>query len=127
MARTEHIRSFLAAVGEGDVDAMARHWTEDYVLELPYADPPLVFEGKQAAREYLKGALGVFSMQLQVTDLYECPDQDAVIAEYVSEGKATTTNKPYANRYIGIFIFSGEKVCRQREFFNPLPAAAALS
>jgi ketosteroid isomerase-like protein len=38
-----------------------------------------------------------------------------------------TTGKPYSNRYIGVFMLRGEKVCRQREFYNPLPAIQALS
>ena len=108
------------------MDGMAEHWTEDFVLELPYADPPLKIEGKEAVRAYLRQALGTFAIELSVTDTFACPERDAVVAEYVSEGHVTSTRKPYANRYIGVFLFRGDKIHRQREFYNPLPAARAL-
>lgn len=105
---------------------MAEHWTEDFVLELPYADPPLEIEGKEAVRAYLRQALGTFSIEISVTETLVCPERDAVVAEYVSEGHVTSTQEPYANRYIGVFLFRGDRICRQREFYNPLPAARAL-
>jgi ketosteroid isomerase-like protein len=72
-------------------------------------------------------ALALFQLRLRVTDVYVCPDRDVVIAEYVSDGYVTTTGKPYENRYIGVFVFRGENVSWQREFYNPLPARQALS
>jgi len=126
MSRVDEVLGLLAAVGRGDVDGMAEHWTEDFVLELPYADPPLEIEGKEAVRAYLRQALGTFSIEISVTETLVCPERDAVVAEYVSEGHVTTTQKPYANRYIGVFLFRGDRICRQREFYNPLPAARAL-
>ena len=87
----------------------------------------MVLEGKDAVRAYLREVLKIFSIRLRVTDVYECPDRDVIVAEYVSEGRVMTTGKPYSNRYIGVFMLRGEKGCRQREFYNPLPAIQALS
>ncbi len=121
------VKGLLAAVSAGDVDAMAEFWTDDFVLDLPYADPPSVLEGKETVRAYLREALAMFSLRLTVTEVYECPDRDVVVAEYTSEGAVTTTGKQYANRYIGVFTLRGDRVARQREYYNPLPAARALA
>ena len=52
---------------------MAEHWTEDLSSSSPYADPPLEIEGKEAVRAYLRGALGTFSIEIEVTATYACP------------------------------------------------------
>lgn len=123
----QRVRSFLDAVTRGDLAAIAAHWCDDFVLEMPYATPPLRLEGKEAVRSYLGQALGLFSLHMTMTDVYECPAQGVVIAEYESEGQVTSTGKPYANRYVGIFHLEGEKIRHQREYYNPVPAAEALS
>lgn len=123
----KRVRSFLDAVSDGDLDAMAAHWTDDFVLEMPYAAPSVRLEGKEAVRSYLDQALGLFSLRMTLTDVYECPAQGVVVAEYESEGRVASTGKPYANRYVGIFHFEGEHIRHQREYYNPVPAAEALS
>ena len=127
MAPVDRVVEFLSSIGEVDVDRLAGYWTDDFVLELPYADPPRMLEGKPAVCAYLREALDLFQLRLRVTDVYVCADRDVVIAEYVSDGYVTTTGKPYENRYIGVFMFRGENVSCQREFYNPLPARRALS
>ena len=127
MTPVDRIVEFLTSVGQADVDTLADYWTDDIVLELPYADPPQMLEGKAAVCAYLREALSVFRLRLRVTDVYLCPDRDAVIAEYVSDGHVTTTGNPYQNRYIGVFKLRGESICQQREFYNPIPAVRALN
>ncbi len=121
----DRVLAFLASVG--NVDAMSEHWTDDVVLELPYADPPIVLSGRRAVQDYLREALTVFTLTLRVTDVYDCPARGVVVAEYTSEGRVTTTGKPYANQYIGVFELRGDLIGRQREFYNPVPAMHALS
>jgi ketosteroid isomerase-like protein len=125
VAPADRVVDFLSAVGDGDVDRLAEYWTDDFVLEFPYADPPRALEGKTAVCAYLREALAVFRIRIRVTDVYECPDRDVVIAEYVSDGEVATTGRPYRNRYIGVFMLRGERVCWQREFYNPIPALEA--
>lgn len=118
-------RSF-AAVGDGNVAVQLEGFTDDAVLELPYADPPVRLEGKAAIRDHVGPALQIFQFRLDITEVHECVDPDTLILEYTSEGKVTTTGKTYSNRYIGVVRFRDGKVCFQREFYNPAVAAKAM-
>ena len=50
-----------------------------------------------------------------------------LVAEYASDGTVTTTGKFYANTYIGVYRFRDGKLCGVREYYNPVPATAALT
>src|SRR5687768_12157347 len=90
----------LDLLSAAEVDAHSELCADDIVFEFPYGDPPgSRVEGKEEVRRYLKGALTVFSMRLWLTDVYPTDDPNMLIAEYASEGKVTTTGKPYANTY----------------------------
>jgi ketosteroid isomerase-like protein len=113
----------LASVGHSDLE----HCTEDYVLELPYSTPPKRIEGKAAVRAYLAPALTTFNLALTLTQIYDCADPNQLVAEYTSVGTVTTTGKPYENRYIAVVRFRDGLICENREYYNPLPAVAALT
>ena len=112
----------------GDADAVVAHYTDDYVMELPYAHPdkPDRTEGKEAVRQRLVGAFKVFRFTLHITEVYPCIDPDLLIAEYISEGEVIPTGRRYSNRYIGLWRFRDDKVCFTREYLNPEAAKAAL-
>ena len=113
----------------GDADAVVAHYTDDYVMELPYAstDGPDRTEGKEVVRERLVGAFKVFRFTLHITEVYPCVDPDLVIAEYTSEGEVIPTGRRYSNRYIGLWRFRDGKVCFTREYLNPEIARAAMA
>lgn len=117
----------LAALSADNFEGHLALCTDDIVLELPYGEAPGRVEGKDAVRQYFAGALAVFKMRLWVTDTYPSVDPDVVVAEYTSEGHVTTTGKSYANTYIGIYRFRDGKIAVIREFYNPVPAVAAMT
>lgn len=119
------LRRALAAVG--DVSAQLAEYTDDATLEFPYAAPPVRVQGKARIAEYLAAALAIFEMRLTVTRIHETTDPDVLIAEFTSDGRVTTTGKPYANTYISVVTFRDGLICHQREFYNPAAAADALS
>ena len=106
---------------------MLESYTDDVVFEFPYADPPHTLEGKDAAHAYLTKALAVFRFTLEITTLHECVDPDELVVEYASTGSISTTGQPYANTYIGVYHFRDGRICRVKEFYNPLPSMRALS
>jgi ketosteroid isomerase-like protein len=121
------IEASMAAVSQADVDRQLALCTDDFVLDLPYADPPKTVSGKETVRAYLKSALGIFQLELAITQIYDCADPDQLVLEYTSVGSVTTTGKPYANSYIAVAKFRDDLVCAQREYYNPLPAARSLA
>ncbi len=121
------VEGSFAAVGRGDVAAQLEHCADDIVLELPYADPPVRLQGKEAIRAHVEPALEIFRFVLEITSVYECLDPDTLILEYTSEGTVTSTGKGYRNSYVGVVRFRDGLICFQREYYNPAVAARALT
>ena len=115
------------AIGAGDADALVTNYTEDYFLELPYADPPKVVVGRDEVREYLRAAFGVFRFRLFIDEVFPTADPGMVVVEYTSEGEVIATGASYRNSYIGLFWFREGGICRLREYYNPLLSARALA
>jgi ketosteroid isomerase-like protein len=122
----EAVRRAFRGVSHADADEMLANYTDDLVMELPYADPPSVLVGRDSIRSYLSGAFEVFKFRLDITEVHECSDPDKLVVEYASEGVVTTTGKPYANTYIGVYWFRDGAICKVREFYNPVPSQRSL-
>ena len=122
-ALLEHVISLYGTDRAGD---LAGCYTPDWVLELPFSDPPRVLRGGAEVREYLASKLGVFVFTLSLTAVHECLDPDLLVAEYESDGHVAHTGKPYCNAYIALWRFRDGKVCGVKEFPNPMVAAEAL-
>jgi ketosteroid isomerase-like protein len=124
-----HLATILRAfsgIGAGSAEQMLANYTDDLVLELPYANPPVRLEGKSVILAYLTRAFGVFEMTLDVTSVFPTTDPDVVVVEYTSSGRALPTGRAYANSYVGIYWFRDDLVCHVREYYNPVVGAAAL-
>ena len=117
------IRRAFAGIAEFDAEKMLEHYTDDLVLEMPYAVPPVTLDGKPKILRYLSGAFKIFQFSIDITDVYELVDPSMLILEYTSKGTVTTTGKVYANRYVGVYWFRDDKICRVREYFNPVLTA----
>ncbi|MCU1373944.1 MAG: putative PhzA/B-like protein [Actinomycetia bacterium] len=123
----ELVRKVFDAFGAGDVAALDDLYTEDYVLELPYAKPdPVRVEGRSAVQAYLTGAFQVFRFQLAITDHWKLEGTDALVAEYTSEGTVLPTGARYANTYVGIWRFRDGRVSRTKEWYDPIVSARAV-
>jgi len=115
----------MAAIGTGD-PTLADAYTDDYVLELPFADPPQRLEGRAEVMAYVTPRLGTFVFRLRLERVHECIDPDLLVAEYTSDGHAAPTGKPYRNTYIGLWRFRDGRICGVTEYLNPMVAAEAL-
>jgi ketosteroid isomerase-like protein len=123
----ELVRKVFDAFGAGDVAALDDLYTEDYVLELPYAKPePVRVEGRSTVQTYLTGAFQVFRFQLSITDHWKLEGTDALVAEYTSEGTVLPTGARYANTYVGIWRFRDGRVSHTKEWYDPIVSAQAV-
>lgn len=125
-SNVEAVAEAFAGVGNADAGRQLAQYTDDLVLELPFADPPRRVVGKKAAMEMLSTAFEIYKMTLAITSIHECLDPDELVIEFVSEGVLSTTGRRYANTYVAIFRFRDGKICHQREFFDPLITQRAL-
>ncbi|MDP6964946.1 MAG: nuclear transport factor 2 family protein [Acidimicrobiales bacterium] len=119
------LKTAISSIGTGNSEIFSNLYTEDWVLELPYSEPPKVLRGVNEILAYLKPQMGKLEFTLTLTEIFECLDPNLLIAEYVSEGRSTITNKPYQNTYIGLWRFREGKICGVKEYLNPLIATEA--
>lgn len=120
------LAEFLEVVGDRNFANLRALCREDFVCELPYADPPLRLEGIDAYLAHVEPALETFRFRLTLDRIHEGLDPDLLIAEYTSDGSVLTTGKPYRNVYIGVWRFDRGRIAALREFYDPLIAARAL-
>ena len=120
------LRRVFDAFGAADVAALDDLYTDDYVLELPYAKPvPVRVEGREAVQAYLTNAFQVFRFELTITAVYDLADGD-LVAEYTSEGAVVPTGRRYANSYVGIWRFRDGRVRATKEWYDPIVSADAM-
>ena len=121
-ANVEIVRKAFDAFGRADVDALGDLYTDDYVIEFPYAKPePGRVEGLSTVQDYLRVAFQTFRFTLTITDVYEV-EPDFLIAEYTSSGEIVPTGKPYANSYVGLWRFRDGRASFTREYYDPMAA-----
>ena len=116
------LKTAISSIGTGNNEIFSSLYTDDWVLELPYSEPPKVLKGINEILSYLKPQMGKLEFTLTLTEVFECLDPNLLIAEYASEGRSTITNKPYKNTYIGLWRFREGKICGVKEYLNPLIA-----
>ena len=119
------LKTAISSIGTGNSEIFSNLYTEDWVLELPYSEPPKVLTGINEILTYLKPQMRKLEFTLTLTEIFECLDPNLLIAEYVSEGRSTITDKPYQNTYIGLWRFREGKICGVKEYLNPLIATEA--
>ena len=126
-ANREVLEQAMGAIGTDDRETLANLYTEDWVLELPFSEPPKRLEGAAEIAAYLGPQMGRFEFTLSLVDVHPCVDPDLLVAEYTSEGRAAATGKPYRNTYIGLWRFRDGRICGVKEYLNPMGTAEALT
>jgi uncharacterized protein len=117
----------VEAINAGDAAAQMAHYTDDLVLEFPFADPPKRMQGKDVVLPYLTNALALFELDLRVVEVHETTDPDEVVVEAAATGTFVPNGAPYENRYVIVYGFRDGRICRQREYYNPLEAQRAAA
>lgn len=119
------IERLLAAASLGDAVAMAEQYTEDVLVEFPYADPPAHIAGKDAAIRRLSAAFKAFSISV-IPQVIHRVDDATVIVEGSGTGTYLPTGHRYDNSYVIVYTFRDGLISGQREYFNPVPVARAV-
>jgi ketosteroid isomerase-like protein len=120
----------VAAFGRKEFDLFETYLTQDAVFEWPYLpvpDFPSRMVGAHAFRLATERGMADFDpYRHKVTQFYDAVEPDLLIAEYESDTVYHPTGRPYANKYLGIVRFTGEKVSYWKEYINPLTIKEAM-
>jgi hypothetical protein len=122
VSNTDRAREILSLADEMRVDELIEHFSDDAVMELPFAPGRMQkrYDGKDAILAFQRFARDSFSTFSMVVDaIHETRDPHVVIAEHHSDGIVRENGRPYRNRYVTFFTFDdGGRVCRWREYYD---------
>lgn len=115
----------ITAYGAKDFDRFGSFLKEDARFEWPYLplrDFPSEMTGRDAFIETSRVGMADCDPYGHVVDTFhDQVDPDMLIVEYHSDTTHHPTGRRYANTYLGILRFEGDKVAWWKEYINPLP------
>ncbi len=124
------IASYMAALenldenNHRDIDALIALMADDIEYEIPFLAQPLVLNGKEAVRQFLTAAQGMFAnISYDIDRWLVDVEAQVVIVEMRSERTILPEGNRYANRYVLIFTIRGGLIANFREYLNPIAAA----
>ncbi|MCG8441260.1 MAG: nuclear transport factor 2 family protein [Caulobacterales bacterium] len=124
------MHQFLQALLDGDVGAWVALFSQDAVMEFPYAPPGN--EQRLAGREQIAAYISDMPEELDfirfddVVIHHSASDPDWLTIEFSAEAKALTTELPYNPTYISLVKIVGGEIERYRDYWNPLVAQEAF-
>ena len=127
-AAQEVFGSHLDLLAAGRNAEWADLFTEDAVLEFPYAPTgyPARVVGKRALLEHAESFSENFRVEFTDLRFHDTVDPALVIAELKGKGVALKTGRPYDQTYICVVETEGGRISRYVDFWNPQVVADAL-
>jgi uncharacterized protein len=114
----------LNALGSKDYETFESCLDPELLCEWPYVVMegfPTELRGARRLREALEVSFTQFApYDYRVIEIHSLEDPDRLIAEYTSHSHHLPRDKPYSNRYVGIFGFRNGRIATWREYVNPL-------
>jgi ketosteroid isomerase-like protein len=114
----------LNALGRKDFDTFETFIAEEAVFEWPY--PPVdgfdgMMKGRAKFRKFCEaGMADCAPYAYSIEQIHDQALPDMLIAEYSSHSFYHPRKIEYANKYLGIFRFEGERITYWKEYLNPL-------
>jgi ketosteroid isomerase-like protein len=134
MSTVDHektISSLFERLSARDFTGVVELMHDDVEFDLAFAPEmlPMPVQGKQSLTDLLTNVIGAMfePFRIDVTAFYPGADGQTIVAEYASDAVVKHNGRPYANRYVGIFRFDGDRIAFWREYHNPEAATAALA
>ncbi|MEX0666379.1 MAG: nuclear transport factor 2 family protein [Acidimicrobiia bacterium] len=129
--REQIVHTLFERLSARDFRGVANLLDDDVEFDLAFAPDFLEMpvRGPAAMEALLTNVIGAMfePFRIEVTATYPGEDTETLVAEYRSEAVVKHNERPYLNRYVGIFRFAGDKIRFWREYHNPEAATAALS
>ena len=114
----------LNALGSKDFEAFESCLDPELLCEWPYVVMegfPTEMRGARRLREALEVSFEQFTpYAYRIVEIHSLEDPERLIAEYTSHSHFLPGDRPYSNRYVGIFGFRNGLITTWREYVNPL-------
>lgn len=120
------IERYIEIMNRLAVDELADLFTDDVVVELPYAPDPV--PKRTAGREAVTALYGGFPQlvaplgfhDVTIRPLGDGESGADFLATYRSDSTMLASGKPYRNDYIALFTVRDGKLAAFTEYFDPL-------
>lgn len=123
-AMVQHLlQSYLLLFSEQRWDEWIDLWTDDGVLEFPFApsERRRRYVGKPDILAYMKPLAGKMKVEaLEYFAVHPMLDPAVSCFEMGLKGRIVETGAPYNQKYISIIETKGGKISLYREYWNPL-------
>jgi ketosteroid isomerase-like protein len=114
---------YLKLLQSQDWEKWIELWTEDAILEFPYApkNRPSVYRGKKDILTYMSSTTRSIVVD-SVADLIISPmfEPTKIVIELTINGHLISNGAQYNQRYVTFFEFEYGKIKHYREYWNPL-------
>lgn len=113
---------------DGRIEDWVHLFTEDGVLEFPYAPPgwPDRFQGHAAIHDHMRKFPEHLSVRFDNIRFHPVADPNLVIAEFDGEGTVLSSGRAFQQTYISVIWTEGGLITRYRDFWNPMRLIEAL-
>jgi len=124
----ELAQAYLHLMKEQEWDAWIELWTDDAVLEFPFAPTggKSRLVGKMDILQYMRSVSGrIVVLGVKELKMHPMLDPEQILVELQIEGRIPATGAPYDQRYVTLFTFKGGRLAHYREYWNPLVSIEA--
>jgi len=111
---------------EGAFDDRVGLYSEDCVLEMPFAPPGVArrYEGEEVRALFNAGrTLPMKYDAVSSVRIHETADPEVIISEFEISGRVTTTGAPFSRAYIMVIRVRDGRIVASRDYANPLARA----
>jgi ketosteroid isomerase-like protein len=121
--------AYQILLGQGRLDEWIELWSDDGVLEFPYAPAGRrrAYRGKADILAYMKQAAGrIAADAVEQMRVFPMLDPDMAVVELTIKGQAVANDAPYHQSFVIFLEAQDGKVRRHREYWNPLVTIDAI-
>jgi ketosteroid isomerase-like protein len=125
MSAREVIEALMRGISEERWDELDGLYADGAVVEYPFALPaPMRLAGREAIHRYF-AATARLPLRLHARDMvvHETADPEVVVAEWVYDGRVTTTGRSFQVSNIQVSTVRDGKIVASRDYHNHLVLA----
>ena len=122
------LESLLRGISDGRWNDLADLYTEDAVVEQPFAPtPPRRLEGREAIRaHFATAAQGPLRLEAGNVVVHDTGDPEVVVAEFDYDGRVATTGRAFRVANVQVLRVRDGRIVSSRDYHDHLALAAAV-